>query len=165
MMTILLKDTSATPSTTSVPLRERLRVRLKASQLNDQLASGAPPESSVALARYAQRIVEPARRRALAQNIEHILLVADKAAASRLLKAPLCQDRIRGAAVELQAAIDRLCSPTSIHPRGAAMIQALIADGCGPLYRRHNKDDLRSMLRDALTALTPAADHIIPKAA
>jgi diguanylate cyclase (GGDEF)-like protein/PAS domain S-box-containing protein len=144
---------------------QRLRVRLKASQLNDQLASGTPPESTVALTLYAQRIVEPAKRRALAQTIEHLLSLADEPPTSRLLKAPLCKDRIRQAAGELQAAIERLRGPALIHARGVAMIQALIADGCGPLYRPHNQDELRSMLREAIIALTPTPDHINSKAA
>ena len=55
-----------------VRLRDRVRARLRTSALDEQLAAGASPESSVALALHAGQLCRPQQRRLLARSLIEI---------------------------------------------------------------------------------------------
>ena len=136
-----------------VRLRDRLRARLRVAELDAALASGASPESDVALALHAARLCRPAQRRLLARSLAR----AESAAAAPVptrRAVPVCRPAIHRARAELQAVVQRLAAgPVDV--RGVARIRALLADGTGPLYRESTTDRLRTELRAALATMDP----------
>jgi hypothetical protein len=132
--------------------RDRLVVRARASALDRELASGASPESNVALAVHAGRLCEAAQRRVLARSLKRIVAASD-APTSRRLKAPVCRPAVRRARAELAALADRLAATGPVDVRGVARVRQLLADGTGPLYQPAPAEQLRHELSAVLTAL------------
>lgn len=152
-MIVLLVD-SAGISARPVRLLDRLTARARATRLDSQLADGAPPESSVALALHAQLLVRPSERRLLASSLRRIAAAAEPSARVRL-RTPLCRDAVRCAGPEIKALADRLLSPGPVSAQGVATVRLLLADGTGPFYRACTARDLRSELCMALATLGP----------
>jgi hypothetical protein len=75
--------------------------------------------------------------------------------AARRPRVPICRDRVRESAEELEDLIRRLLAHGPVAARGVALASALLSDGSGPLYHRANPDDLRARVREAVTALDP----------
>jgi hypothetical protein len=75
--------------------------------------------------------------------------------AARRPRVPICRDRVRESAGELEDLIRRLLADGPVAARGVALASALLRDGGGPLYHRANPDDVRARLREAVTALDP----------
>ncbi len=75
--------------------------------------------------------------------------------AARRPRVPICRDRVRESAEELEDLIRRLLAHGPVAARGVALASALLRDGSGPLYHRANPDDLRARVREAVTALDP----------
>jgi hypothetical protein len=142
-------------------LRVRTRdvwvARLRASRLDRRLGKGEPPESSIALALRAQRLVRPAARRELARTLLRLLaLAAGPPTATVTVRVSRC--RVRAAASELYRLVDRLVAGGPVSAYGVVQLKALLADGSGPLYHRDNPDDLGARLREvraSLDALRP----------
>ncbi len=139
-----------------VRLWDRVRARLRTSALDQQLAAGASPESSVALALHAGHLCRPQQRRLLARSLTEIAVVCE-APARRRLKAPVCRHAVTRARAELAAVVDRLAAAGPVDVRGVARIRNLLADGTGPLYRESRPGHLRDELRAALQAMDPDA--------
>jgi hypothetical protein len=147
--------------------RDRLGARLHAWRLDRELAEGASPDASMALALRAQCLVRDSVRNDLAHSVEHILDEADAAVTRRGRPLPtplgmrvgefLCADRVIAAAKELRAVAERLRRPGPVAAQGVARIALLVRDGTGPLYFRSNHDDLRAALAQAVEALDPVA--------
>jgi len=154
-MIVLLEDGDAGICGRRVHLRDRLLARLRASRIDRDLAQGASPEFTVALALRARHLVGPESRRSLARSIENIVADADRFAQRRQLKIPLCRRRIREASIELGEVSERLRSGGPVSARGVAKLELLLADGCGPLYQRGSQEDLRARLREVIEALDP----------
>jgi hypothetical protein len=134
--------------------RDLLMVRARASALDRELASGASPESNVALAIHAGRLCEPAQRRVLARSLMRIVAASD-APTARRLRAPVCRPAVHRARAELAAVVDRLTATGPVDVQGVARIRTLLADGTGPLYQSAPAEQLRNELAAALTALDP----------
>jgi hypothetical protein len=132
-----------------------LLVRARASALDQELATGASPESNVALAVHAGRLCNPAQRRVLARSLTRIA-EASTAPPGRRLKAPVCRPAVHRARAELTAVTARLVAAGPVDVRGVAQVRQLLADGTGPLYRSGSPDQLRGELAAALTALDPS---------
>ena len=75
--------------------------------------------------------------------------------AARRPRVPLCRDRIRESADELEDLIRRLLADGPVAARGVALASALLSDGSGPMYHRGNADDVRARVREAVNALDP----------
>jgi hypothetical protein len=133
----------------------RLVVRVHAARLDHDLAEGASPDITEALALRAQMLVRPSMRRDLAGSLEEILALATEATAWPYLPVAPCCDRVRAAAEEFHLLIDRLYSPGPVPAQGVARTSVLLSDGSGPLYHRGNHDDLSARVRDAAEALDP----------
>jgi hypothetical protein len=131
---------------------DRLLVRARASALDRELAAGASPESSAALAVHAGRLCEPAQRRVLARSLHRIVVAAD-APAGRRLKAPVSRPAVQRARAELAAVAGRLTADGPVDVRGVARVRHLLADGTGPLYRYAPPARLHDELVAVLTAL------------
>lgn len=177
-MLVLLEEADC-PVVTSASPRDRLMARVRASRLDSDLASGASPDATVALALRAQTLIAPRTRREVAEGARRLLATAIQApaagrsqepsadglrvqAAGRLrtqsarpLNVPVCGDRIRESAQELGDLIRRLLANAPVAPRGVALASAMLSDGSGPVYHRANADDMRSRIREAIDALEP----------
>jgi hypothetical protein len=138
-----------------VGLRDRLRARFRAGTLDRQLADGALPEASVALALHAARVYGPSQRRLLADSLTRISNVPNSTSAR--LRVPVDREAVRRASSELHAVADRLGGDGPVNVGGVARVRLLIADGTGPLYRAAKPEQLRRELRSALSALDPAS--------
>jgi hypothetical protein len=107
------------------------------------------------LALRARELVRTSFRCDLADSVHRIVVASTRAVVSRPSSIPLCRDRVTEASDELQSLIDRLRSPGPVSARGVARVSTLLRDGSGPLYHRGNTDDLRTSVRETVTALDP----------
>jgi hypothetical protein len=146
---------------------------MRTSRLDRDLAAGASPDATVALALRAQMLVRTRTRRGMARGAQRVLERAMQApAADRppaptagrllmpaggLLQVPVCRDRVRDSAEELGDLIRRLLGAGPVGARGVALASVLLSDGSGPLYRRYGAGDLRARVREAVDALDPSA--------
>ncbi len=129
-------------------------VRARASALDRELATGASPESNVALAVHAGRLCQPGQRRALARSLTRIV-AASEAPTARHLNAPVCRPAVHRARAEFAAVVGRLTATGPVDVQGVAQVRTLLADGTGPLYHAAPTDQLRHELAAVLTALDP----------
>jgi hypothetical protein len=132
--------------------RDRLAVRARASALDDQLAAGASPESSVTLALHAARLCRPAQRRVLARSLTRVVATAE-APEPRRLRVPVCRTAVHQARAELAAVAGRLTASGPVDVRGVARVRSLLADGTGPLYQPTPPASLLHELAEVLDAL------------
>jgi hypothetical protein len=145
----------------------RLLARCLAPCLDRQLADGARPEMSAALAaramvltsvRYRQGLAASLRRMLAAsvspQTRPRLLTASRSAGAARQPHVPLRRDRIACSASELDRLARSLAMTGPVPVQGVAMVSQLLADGGGPLYRTGARDDLDVILERAAQALT-----------
>jgi hypothetical protein len=135
---------------------DRLLMRLRAHRLDLDLARGASPDATVAMALRAQMLVSAAVRRDLARSAQRIVTAAIHTSPQGCLPVPICRDRVRDAAGEFAELTRRLLAAGPVTARGVAQASLLLSDARGPLYHRANPGDLRSMVREAAGALEPA---------
>src|SRR4051812_41542709 len=104
---------------TEVRIRDRIAARLRSHELDLALASGAAPESTLALAVRAHALARPHVRRYLARSLERILTEATRPPGLR--PTPMTQGRrraVREAADDLDALIRRLRSAGPVNACG-----------------------------------------------
>jgi hypothetical protein len=146
----------------------RMLARSRAAQLDRELAGGASPEASAALAARAMRLTSMEFRRGLAASLQRVLAAAGEPAISRAQpvpgpaslavaahppRVPLRLARIRQAAPRLAELAGHMAQPGPVPVRGVAMLSQLLADGAGPLYREASRDDLGAIIEQAARAL------------
>lgn len=153
-MLVLLDEVSGGPIASTVRPWDRLLVRLRASRLDRDLAGGASPEATVALALRAQMLVRVPARRELARSAHRVLATAMQAPAAGRLPVPVCRDRVRDCSEEFGELIRRLVAAGPVPARGVAKARVLLTDAGGPLYHRASADDLGARVRDAADALS-----------
>jgi hypothetical protein len=154
-MLVLLEE-AGSPVACAVRPWDRLRARLCAFRLDSDLAAGASPEASVALALRARMLVRTRYRRDLAAGADWVFAAALQPADARRLPVPVCRDRVRDCSEEFGELIRRLRAAGPVPVRGLAKVGILLADASGPLYYRSGADDLRARVRDAADALIVA---------
>lgn len=135
---------------------DRLLMHLRSYHLDAELARGTSPDATVALALRAQMLVSVAVRRNLARSAQRVLTVAMHTSPQNRLPVPICRDRVRDSAGEFAELTGRLLAPGPVAARGVAQTSLLLTNAGGPLYHRANPDDLRSRVREAVSALEPA---------
>jgi hypothetical protein len=135
-----------------VRLRDRLRARVRATALDQQLATGASPDSSVVLAVHAGHLCAPHQRRTLARSLTRLAAAADTATRPRLTT-PVCRPAIHRSGPEITAVVERLVATEPVSVQGVARVRRLLADGGGPLYRSATPGRLRRELLDVLRAM------------
>jgi hypothetical protein len=153
-MLVLLDEAGCPMARTARPW-DRIAVRLHAFSLDRDLAAGASPDASVALALRAQMLVHPRYRRALARSARRVLTAATQSPFGSRLAVPVCRDRVKDSSEEFADLIRRLLTAGPVAARGVAQASVLVADASGPLYRRAG-GDLRARVRDAADALDAA---------
>jgi hypothetical protein len=177
-MLVVLQEADCPVAMSASPW-DRLMARVRAFGLDSDLAGGASPDATVALALRAQTLIAARTRRDVAEGAQRLLATAIRTPAagrsqepaadalrahatgrlrtrsSRQLTVPICRDRVRESAEEFGDLIRRLLADAPVAPRGVALASTLLCDGNGPLYHRANADDVRSRVREAIDALEP----------
>ncbi len=141
--------------------RIRLAViaRWRAPELDRQLAAGASPGTSALLAIRSQRLTGERYRARVAAGLARA--VRDAEATSHGFSAAVRTDRREViAARTVLATLDRrLRAAEPVSAQGVALLESLLTDGAGPLYRPTEPGALGSQLRAAAAALEPPARH------
>jgi hypothetical protein len=147
----------------------RLLARWQAGRLDRELAQGASPEASASLAARAARLTSMEYRRDLAASLQRIVLATGEplpARPSRTVAAPkatgiahpprlpLHRARISRSARLLAELAGRLAEPGPVPAQGVAIVNRLLSEGTGPLYREASPDDLGVIIERATQALT-----------
>lgn len=151
-MLVLLEE-EGSPVACTVRPWDRALIRLRAFRLDHDLAAGASPEASFALALRAQMLVRTRHRRDLAASADRVLAMAMQSSFPSRPRVPVCRDRVRDCSEEFGELIRRLRTTGPVPAQGVAKVGVLLADARGPLYHRASADDLRFRLRDAADAL------------
>ena len=154
-MLVLLEE-AGSPVVCVVHPWDRLWARLRAFRLDSDLAAGASPEASVALALRAQLLTRTRYRRGLAAGADRVLTTAMQPAGASRLPVPVCGDQVRDCSEEFGELIRRLRAAGPVPVRGVAKAVVLLGDASGPLYHPATADDLRTRVRDAADALIAA---------
>ncbi len=158
-MQLLLDDGDGCPIVRTVHPWDRFMARLRARRLDSDLAAGASPDSTVALALRARTLVRISARRDLARRAQRVLAVAAmQVPGSSLVPVRVCQDRVRDCSAEFGELIRGLLAACPVPARGVAKASVLLADASGPLYHRASADDLRARVRAAADALRPLSN-------
>jgi len=150
---LLLLDVADCPIAATARPWDRWLVRIRASRLDRQLAAGASPDASVALALRAQMLVRTRVRRDLARSARRILLAATRAPGARRLPMPVCRGPVRDCSEEFAELISGLLAAGPVPAQGVARASLLLTDATSPLYHPAGADDLRTAVRAAADAL------------
>jgi hypothetical protein len=146
----------------------RLLARCEAGRLDRELAEGASPEASAALAARAVRLTSMEFRRDLAASLRRIVMATGEPTpvrsapvaaqkspgTARPPRVPLRHARISRTARLLAELASCLAEPGPVPARGVALVTRLLSDGTGPLYRETSRDDLGVLVERATQALT-----------
>jgi len=165
-MYVLLEDNLGRLALRRLRPWDRVLARCRAARLDEELARGARPETNVGLAARAVQLTSTRCRRDLARSLQRILatvlpvssrggpMAADPSArVVRQPHVPIRQDRVSRSASELAELAARLVQPGPVPARGVAMVNQLLTDGGGPLYRKACRDDLAAIAERATQAL------------
>jgi len=142
----------------------RLQASCLAARLDRALAGGTMPEASVRLAARAARLTSERYRRDLAVSLWRIVATVRQSGQARSpgvlpllparpLDALLVRSSIRSVADDLAELADSLAARGPVAVRGVAMVNLLIADGAGLLYRPAAGDELPAVVHRAARAL------------
>lgn len=148
-----------------VSLRTWLAARFGAASLDEALALGAEPESGLAFALRAERLISHRIRSSLACSLRSYVDMARRpstrvpwpAAALSLLAGEF---HVAGAVDDLFALADLLEEPGPADVRGVALVRVLLTDGRSPLHYNRGTGALAAAARaagEALDPRTPAA--------
>ena len=142
-----------------VTLRRRLEVHLLADRLDRSLAAGIPPESDVLLALRAERLARPSTRSELAAAVQRLVREATEPQHG-FSRAPSLAvlSRVAQARSELESLAEHLLAPVPVSARGVALVEILLRDGTGPLFRYESTADLALQVRRTGDALDPGRD-------
>lgn len=152
-MLVLLED-GGCPVAATAHLWDRMLARWQAFRLDHDLADGATPDASLALALRAQALIRVPARRGLARSVRHVLTTSAQPPWPGRPQVSVCRDRVRACSAEFEELIRCLLAPWPVPPQGVAKTRLLLTDAASPLYRRASPDDLRVRIRDAADALT-----------
>ncbi len=150
----------------------RMVARSRAGRLDRELAAGTSPEASAILAARAAQLTSTGFRRDLAASLRRMLVAAGQPAwpvptrqvpvqwprspygAACPVRVPLRASRVSRTAPLLAELAGRLLEPGPVPVRGVAMVNLLLTDGTGPLYREASRADLSTLAHRAAYALS-----------
>jgi hypothetical protein len=144
---VLRRTTARRPS-----LAARVTARLRAYQLDRQLAVGVPAPAGSALAVHQARLTSVAEREAIARALRLAVRDARTGATLRSSRIPVDPSNIAAAEDLIDAITLRLHAPRPVSARGMARLRVVMSDGCGPMYR-YGRGDLSGRLGAALAEL------------
>jgi hypothetical protein len=133
----------------------KLRVFIRRTRLDEELAEGIDPGSRPALALRAIQLVRPRYRRRLAGSVERIVADFDADRGFWLSAAvPFLRDQVAEARGTLLALANALRTAERVHPRGVALVSRLLLDpASSPLYVRSARGALQLKAQAALDCL------------
>jgi hypothetical protein len=135
------------------PLWVRARVRLHRFSLDERLARGADPCSSLELARRAAELCQPKLRRELSADLERAVDAASIPARWPTAAVPVSPRAIAECRPLLLELAERLRCPGPVYARGVALVCLLLRDGGSPLYAPSEPRQLEGPVRRARAAL------------
>jgi hypothetical protein len=112
----------------------RLRVCVRAADLDRQLAEGTQPWRSAELELRATQLTSAKTRTRFARELESIVARAECAVHDRSARIPLSRAAVLAAREDLLELAAALRSPASCRPHAAGVVSFLLHDGCSPLY-------------------------------
>ena len=136
-----------------VRLFDRLLARLHAHKIDEEIAEGAAPETSVAHGIRAATLICEDTRDELAASLRRIACLEDHRPS--ISQIPLARGAVGEAKGSIEALSRRLRSPEPVDARGVAQVRLLLSDGRGPLFDSDRGDELQAALGDAIEALEP----------
>lgn len=142
----------------------RVRVWAGAGALDRQLAEGAHPWRSPALALRASQLTDRDQQRRFAADLDWIVDQARTGRPDARLAVPLQRATIISGADDLLALSAALRSPSRCSPRAAALVSYLLHDGCSPLYSDQADASPASVARVARAGFPPAGSEDRPSA-
>jgi hypothetical protein len=138
--------------------RDRLRARLGARRIDEVLARGVSPDSSVTFSLRAHTLIGIRARRSCSRSLRTLINEA-RAPAWHPVAVPLCRRKIVAAEELIEHLAERLTDRQPVDARGVAQIHVLLTDGRSPIYYHPQADDLRQALRAAAAALEPTIER------
>lgn len=130
--------------------RARIAARLRARTLDLELAAGADPTNSAALAARAALLASPRYRSAVAEGLERLLRGAQ--GPQRRWWALARHTTVRANSSELAQLASLLRSSRPAYARGIAILNLLLTDGAGAAYQG-GPSQLARELREARSAI------------
>jgi hypothetical protein len=134
-------------------LWDRIAARLHAFDIDRELASGVPPETSVAHELRASLLISPSVRDGLAESLFRI--ANRRSRRPSVVRGPIAYDEARRAEPLLNRLTLRLRAPEPVAARGVAQLRVLLSDSTGPLFARHRGSELRASIERAMRDLEP----------
>ena len=134
-------------------LRDRLIARGHSRTLDRELAAGAAPESSPAVALRARRLLDPCERRSIAEGLRRLVRDARDGPPLSRVRVPAVWTRVAAAGEELDQLADALSRPGPVAAHGVAEALLLLTDGTGPLYNPESHSSLRRLAAEATADL------------
>ncbi len=134
----------------------KLKAMLHTRRLDQELASGADPNTDPLRHQRALELVEEETRRRIAANLRRALAEAEAPRSPFSVKAPIARAAIRDSREDVEDVADRLSDPTPVSPQGVARARMLLTDGTSPLY---GEETTAPQLRWSLAATAEAIDH------
>jgi hypothetical protein len=131
----------------------RLRSSLRRASLDRALAVGADPSESPLLACRAAQLTSPRYRRKLAAWVAARVAAAGEGPRGRSAAVAPDREEVVAGAEQLQGIQELLRSSRPVYARGAAMLRALLGDGCGNLYAPCRPGALSDELESITVAL------------
>jgi hypothetical protein len=131
----------------------RLRVFVRRRTLDVELANGADPATSAALALRARQLVARKTRDLLAVSLEALVKEAARQRSPFGTAVPLPRREIMDARPTLLSLAARLRAERPVYARGMALLSWLLTDGAGPAYTAHAGNHLHDALASAADAL------------
>ena len=141
----------------------RIRLALiacwRAGELDRELAAGTSPDASALLAIRSRRLTSRGHRARVAAGLSRA--VRDAGAGPHGFGAAVRPDarEVVAARVVLARLDRRLRAAEPVSARGVALLESLLTDGTGPLYRPTEPGALGSRLRASAAVLEPPARH------
>jgi hypothetical protein len=133
-------------------MRDWVEARLRATELDRELARGVAPETCGALSLRARKLIGPDARATLARQLRRVVSDA-RGGHAWMTRVAIRRPEVLDAAAELDALAERLAAPGPVDVRGVALAHVLLTDGTGPLYFRGATDELRASVARALSRL------------
>jgi hypothetical protein len=131
----------------------RARVLATRRSLDEQLADGANPARSAALALRARQLVSPRARRQVASGLERLVREAERPAPLHPAALSLPRREILDLRAALLGIVACLRDTRPVYAQGMALLWRLLTDGAGPAYDPHATHSLRRAVRVAAEAL------------
>jgi hypothetical protein len=162
-MTVVLLRQDDSVLVRDAGLVRRIRARLLAHRLDEDLARGASPDASIEHSLRATRLAGRQERLVTAAALERVLHEAVRPARPTVSVSQPMSGRTRAAvlsnAYELTRLAQRLSSSDPVSSRGLAQARLLTTDGAGPLHHGRSPERLRRTCAEILDALEPEVER------